>query len=190
MNEREKQRERCKDWHRRNKDRVSTYSRRKRDEWKAYWKTHNPYLEGGEKRCSRCGHSLPRTDFYKANYKKDGLDCRCKDCAYLKNEAGALRRMLSKAKTRAKRRGLEFSLRLEDIKVPKTCPVLGIPLSYGWGRGCTRRKNFNSPSLDRRNNTRGYTKDNVRVISLRANHLKGDASVEELKAVLAYMCSE
>jgi hypothetical protein len=34
---------------------------------------------------------------------------------------------------------------------------------------------------------KGYIKGNVRVISWRANELKGDATLEEMKAVVRYM---
>lgn len=56
------------------------------------------------------------------------------------------------------------------------CPVLGIPLDYtASGKGV-----HNSASLDRSDSTKGYVLGNVKVISLRANLLKRDASLEEL----------
>lgn len=90
-------------------------------------------------------------------------------------------RLLSAAKERAKQKGIEFNLTHDDIRIPDLCPVLGIKLERGNGR--TR------PELDRRDNSLGYVKGNVFVISGRANRLKADASVEELKAILAYCCS-
>ena len=57
----------------------------------------------------------------------------------------------------------------------ETCPVLGIPL-YSDGRD-----NQNAPSLDRFIPSLGYVKGNVFVISRRANVLKGDATIEEVK---------
>lgn len=82
--------------------------------------------------------------------------------------------MLSAAKSRAKKKNLDFSLSIEDIELPKTCPLLGIPLSIN-----ASNKEY-SYSLDRIDSTKGYTKDNIWVISDRANRLKNNASVEEL----------
>lgn len=75
-------------------------------------------------------------------------------------------RMLDGARQRSRLRGLPFDLELSDIVIPDTCPLLGTPMI--------------SPSLDRIDNSKGYTKDNVMVVSKRANTLKGDASLEEL----------
>lgn len=77
------------------------------------------------------------------------------------------------AKHRAKRKNLEFNLKLDDIKIPEICPVFGTPMV--------------SPSIDRFDNTKGYTKDNIQIISHRANTLKTDATIEELEAVIRYM---
>lgn len=90
--------------------------------------------------------------------------------------------MLADARKRAKKKGLEYSLCKDDIHVPEICPVLGIPLEVGRGL-----RGHNSPSLDRIDNSRGYLKDNVKVISFRANALKNDASIEELKLIVKYM---
>jgi len=76
---------------------------------------------------------------------------------------------------------LEFNLDIEDIKIPKRCPVLGIELKSG------KRGNPSSPSLDRHNNARGYVKSNVFVISRRANVLKGDGTLREFKKLVRYL---
>lgn len=91
--------------------------------------------------------------------------------------------LVAGARQRARRRGLSFNLHERDIKVPDVCPVLGIPMIPGavWG------ERNNAPSLDRVDNSEGYVLGNVEVISLRANTIKGDATIEELEAVLAYM---
>lgn len=91
--------------------------------------------------------------------------------------------MLLCAKHRAKKTGKEFNLVYEDIVIPDVCPVLGIPISI------TNSKGFrdSSPTLDRKDSSKGYTKGNVFVISWRANKLKSDATVEEMEAIIRYM---
>lgn len=85
--------------------------------------------------------------------------------------------MLERAKERATRSGLEFSLTPDDIEVPEVCPVLGIPIIVGGSR-CG-----NSPSLDRIRPDGGYTAGNVRVISSKANSMKGDRTLAELESL-------
>jgi len=78
--------------------------------------------------------------------------------------------MWSRAKYRAKQKSLEFKITKEDIVIPDTCPLLGIPMT--------------SPSLDRIDSSKGYIKGNVWVISNRANTLKNDATLSELKTLV------
>lgn len=89
--------------------------------------------------------------------------------------------MYKKSKSRAKKVGLEFNLDISDIVIPKLCPVLLIELIRGRDTGLD-----NSPSLDRIDNTKGYIKGNVHVISNRANTLKNNASVGELGLIYKY----
>lgn len=93
--------------------------------------------------------------------------------------------LYSGCKARAKKDNLSFDLDLTDILIPATCPVLGIPISRG-----NKFHTQASPSIDRFDNTKGYTKENIRIISRRANCLKNDATVEEMKKVLNYMKGE
>ena len=82
------------------------------------------------------------------------------------------------AKARSKKRGYEFELGYDDIVIPEFCPILGIPLQSGIKSGSGG--NMNSPSLDRIDNTKGYIKGNVQVISHKANSMKFTATPEEL----------
>lgn len=101
------------------------------------------------------------------------FDCR---------QANYVNYLFSRVKGRAKYKGMEFNISKEDIVIPEKCPVLGIPLyfSKGHNRG-------NTPSVDRIDNAKGYVKGNVAVISMKANALKKNATIEELKSILAYM---
>lgn len=89
--------------------------------------------------------------------------------------------MLYASKYRARKRGLEWDLRLDDIKMPTDgrCPVFGTALVVVRGR----KVGPNSPSLDRIDSSRGYVPDNIRVISYRANTLKSNATPEEIRGL-------
>ena len=89
--------------------------------------------------------------------------------------------VLMGAKSRAKEKGIPFDLKLSDIVIPKTCPVLGIPLFWGDKQG------DNTPSIDRVIPEKGYVLGNCHVISMKANRLKNNATIEELKAILEYV---
>lgn len=90
--------------------------------------------------------------------------------------------MVSHAKARAIDKGLPFDITTDDIQIPDVCPVLGIPLIKGDGK-----RHDNSPTLDRIDNSKGYVKGNVMVISHRANLLKNSASIQEVVLILEYM---
>jgi hypothetical protein len=89
-------------------------------------------------------------------------------------------RMLTRAKSRAKIGNIPFNLTLEDISIPDTCPLLGIPIEVQPKKGY----HPNSPSLDKIIPEKGYIKGNVWVISNRANTLKNDATLTELKTLV------
>lgn len=86
--------------------------------------------------------------------------------------------LLRAAKNRAARDGVEFSLDLSDIVIPDMCPLLEIPIvrRRGGHGPCD-----NSPSLDRIDNSKGYVKGNVWVISWLANKMKATATFEQMR---------
>ena len=101
---------------------------------------------------------------------------------YNATESTRITSQLNQAKRRAAANGWEFNLTKQDIVIPDTCPVLGIPLLRTDGRLAD-----SSPTIDRIDSTKGYTVDNIRVISWRANKIKSDATIEELRQILKYM---
>lgn len=143
--------------------------------------------------CKKCRHI--RRAAYQKQYRKDNKDKvntakrnyykiymedpnkrasvnegqRRRSCRY------AVKRLYDNAKTRANRRGLSFDLTVEDIIIPEICPILEIPLFTG-----TKGNYNNSPSLDRIDNTKGYIKGNVAVISSLANSMKNQATFKQL----------
>lgn len=114
----------------------------------------------------------------KTEYVRD-LTTRMKD-----NFDWRLKKCLNGTRARAKAKGLDFDLTLEDMydmwPEDDLCPVLGIEMFFGGKRD-------NTPSLDRFDNSKGYTKDNVYLISMRANKLKADATFEEIESIYNYM---
>jgi hypothetical protein len=99
---------------------------------------------------------------------------------------GWSRQTLRNCINKARRLGHESDLTLDDLTIPAVCPALGIPLVLGL-QGKSTAGRPNAPSVDRIDSTLGYVKGNVRVISLRANILKRDATLAELEGLVAYV---
>ena len=99
------------------------------------------------------------------------------DKKYLTTENGIITHMLTAAKKRAAKKNLEFNLTKEDIILPEFCPILGIKLEKG-----TKNNYSYTYSLDRIDNSKGYVKGNVQVISQLANSMKNAATPQQLKS--------
>lgn len=85
--------------------------------------------------------------------------------------------IFNSCRTRARKLGVEFTLREEDIIIPEYCPYLGVKLTRIQGYG---RQDFN-PSLDKINPALGYTPGNVEIISDMVNRMKNSATQEQLE---------
>jgi hypothetical protein len=64
----------------------------------------------------------------------------------------------------------------EDFK----CPVLGIELMHGY------ENRYNSPTLERIDNNKGYVIGNILIVSHRANCIKSDGTWQEIMAVAEF----
>src|SRR3546814_868232 len=95
------------------------------------------------------------------------------------------RRIHARLKSRAKKDGIPSNLDVSDIIVPPVCPILGTPLVDR--TGLKAGGNYNTPSIDRKDPTLGYVKGNIGVISRRANLLKNNITIDEVRRLLAYM---
>lgn len=95
---------------------------------------------------------------------------------YLQNNPK--KRMFFTARSRAKKHGMEFTIREADILIPDTCPYLGVPLTHAYGEGRVQ----SNASLDRIDSALGYVPGNVQVISDLANRMKQDATPAQLLA--------
>lgn len=166
-----------------------------------------PLVESKE--CPKCNTEKLLTAFNNNKASKDGKQRLCRICdnestkhnkskrdhkAYEKAYRKArfndidfrLKGLLNASKARANQKQREHSITLQDLYelYPKDnkCPVFGFELQ--WNTAGFRET---SPSIDRIDSSRGYTKDNIQIISWKANRLKAYATVEDLEAVLAFM---
>mgnify|MGYP003646625470 CR=1 FL=1 len=85
------------------------------------------------------------------------------------------------AKKRSRDKDLDFDIEVSDIIIPQFCPLLHIPLIHRTG---LRKAQPDAPSLDRLDNSLGYVKGNILVVSWRANKLKADAEFQELQRLV------
>lgn len=127
--------------------------------------------------------------YYKDNKEKINMqkrkymnNYREKNKESIKKWKQSPRGIITRLKWIAKKKKIPFNLTKEDIVIPNYCPVLGIKLEYGQGSPID-----NSPSVDRIIPKKGYTKGNIQIISLKANRIKTDATIEEIEKVLNYL---
>jgi len=113
-----------------------------------------------------------RRKHYRKNKSKE------KDAAAKWAKRNPKKDLLNKAKGRAKKKGVAFEISEDDFDMPEECPLLEIPLYKGDGSVCD-----NSPTLDRKVPKKGYTPENVWIISNKANRIKTNATCEEILAV-------
>jgi len=154
-----------------------------------------------ERICSKCHTIKQIKEFYTRKVSPDGYGHQCKKCVVLyskiwkrknrernkvltrKNRIeNKEREILNRARQRAKKNGLDFNLELSDIIIPEFCPVLGIKLER-----LNTKLEDSSPSIDRLDNSKGYIKENIMIISARANRIKADANLKELKSIVSYI---
>lgn len=91
------------------------------------------------------------------------------------------------ARQRAKDNHVPFGIEIEDVVIPKTCPVFGTTLLINRPRDGNGKAQDNTPSLDRVIPVLGYIRGNVQVISWRANRLKQAMTPGEAKLLSQYM---
>ena len=92
--------------------------------------------------------------------------------------------IIKRLKQSAKKRGIYFDLTIRDldeIGFPISCPILGIPLK--WNKGEPQDDSY---SFDRIDSSKGYCRDNIQIMSVKANRAKNDLTLEELKKFSQY----
>jgi hypothetical protein len=131
----------------------------------------------------RYKHGDKREDGYRfQGYKKEGRGVWLTEESFHKCKVHAA---LSSSRSRSKKQNLPFDLDiaylLEIFPKDNKCPIFGIDLVWGSESGYA-----NSPSLDKIYPSLGYVKGNVVWVSMYANRLKSDHSLDTLRTLLAF----
>lgn len=155
--------------------------------------------------CRECSKSKAIKQFQIDNRRKDGHTRLCKLCAsnYANSWHKANRERHNKkmkewrdkdkvknphtylwriAKRRAKENGRPFSIKPSHLKVPKRCPALEKVMKFIPGKYSPY-----CPSTDCIIPSKGYVPGNVAVISHRANTIKQNATVKELRQIADWL---
>jgi len=122
---------------------------------------------------------------YKANYSKlESTKQRRKEYIYKDKQNNIEKYLFNSAKRRAKKLNLNFNITIEYLTsiITKSCPILNIDFVISK----TNISDY-SPTLDRIIPELGYVIGNVKVISARANRIKNNATLQELKSICSYI---
>lgn len=139
--------------------------------------------------CSRCGQDKLIHHYTHSSQTKTGYSSFCRDCAsvkfneYASSNENRIKMLLQRIRTKCNKENIPYDLTTEDIVIPEKCPVLGIPLVFGGTRGYHSNATEGSPSVDRIDPNGGYVRGNIVIVSWRANRLKGNAMISELRAI-------
>ena len=143
--------------------------------------------------CPDCQAMLPHSHFPKNKSRPDGLGSYCRthsrerQAESTNNKPGST--CFSDAKSRAARRGLEFTITYDEFiaKDVDICPYLGIPIEWNWHEtalgGKHKPREDWVKSIDRIDSSKGYTNENVLICSWKANNIKGAASYQDLLTI-------
>jgi hypothetical protein len=142
------------------------------------------------KKCKSCNMRNVEVEFRHIKIKLNKLTgaehCKKSRLKYKDDISHRLNILLQQAKIRSKKKNAEFNLTLQDLLdlYPQDgmCPVFKMPIQFNTGEDRT-----NSPSIDRVDASKGYTKDNIRIISWKANRMKSNATLADLEALVIYM---
>jgi len=148
------------------------------------------------KTCTGCGVSQPLDNYYpvpeSAGYR-DNRMAQCKACQATRSSRefqrrygtpdGRARRLVSGARKRAADKGLPCDVSVGRVLTALKrglCEVTGLPFDFS-------SRAF-APSLDRRDNSRGYTNDNTQVVVWIYNSAKGVTNHGDVLKLAEALC--
>ena len=142
--------------------------------------------------CRDCKEQKAYSEFYKAPAHKDGHFNYCKPCMYLRKKKyisslhGRLQTLLTSSKSSAKKNGWDFDMDLESLVAlyeiqNGECALTGDELTFSQNSDAVL-------SIDRIDSDKGYTMDNIQLVSHQANihknHFTQDQLIEFCKKVV------
>jgi hypothetical protein len=146
------------------------------------------------KTCSTCKQHKRNEEFYKHPTNKDGLNWYCKCCIkeYNSNRystlIGRAKILVNNARVRSRKKNLDFDISVDDIHekiVAGVCEFTGISFDYSYGKDTFL--NAYSPSIDKINSKKGYTKNNIRLVLTAVNRSLGEDGEKEMLPILKAM---
>ena len=159
---------------------------------------------GRQSHCKLCDSIVGR-EYYKRNREK----MLARQSNYEKTEQGStrikekyqkqrreethvLRRLLAKAKGRAKAKGLPFDLTIEWLQtmVISHCPITLQPIDWLKEEVANGMPGPNSPSIDKNIPELGYVQSNCSIVSFRGNSIKNNGTIDEHRRVVQYMAAQ
>lgn len=167
----EEKREYAAKWRQKNRDKIRAYAK------SYYWSSSETKNKSNAASKSWYDRNAKKVLERTSNYSENNKEKRTGWKSY-----SIQSQLYYSAKSRAKHLGLPFNIVKEDIIVPSCCPILGVKFTKE--KGPTRSLN---PSLDRLIPEKGYVKGNIAVISLKANMLKNDMSLETARKLVSYL---
>jgi len=159
--------------------------------------------------CTECGCSLPESSFYKTVLKSTGrvqYHTACKSCykqrikryegrikernnglsrsvaSRTKNLQAYAAHIVNMAKSRARKKNIDFSISVEwllsTLKQQEwSCAISGVRMVVSAGTG---KRLFNGISIDRIDNSKGYTPENCWLVCYSINAFKADADLAQV----------
>jgi hypothetical protein len=136
-----------------------------------------------DKKCTRCNQTKPLSDFYKKAQSKDGYDFWCKACWRTTEESRSpavtkKRAMRSQYFTTSNLNTLIGNCRKRASIKSRVCSLTAGNVAPLLHEFCSNNYHVWEPyhpfrpSIDRLDNTGGYTLDNIRIIWSIENHCK------------------
>jgi len=134
------------------------------------------------KKCKKCDIKKPTEEFYKHKLLKDGLENRCKKCTLVYNRSipGLIARIYAMQRFNSKRRGHKMPTYTKGwfanwiLENQNFFKLYTRWVASGYLKDCI-------PSVDRIDDSIGYTKNNIQLITWDENNKKGSIVAMTLK---------